>query len=394
LPQVTRPVLPGATIGVLGGGQLGRMLALSARRAGYRLHVLTDAEGSPAAQVADRYVVASYDDVDAVAGFASGVDVITVEFENVSSAALEAAGRVAPARPAAGALHVSQNRLREKEFLRANGFPHARFVAVSDPAALQELAPSWFPFVAKSAGFGYDGKGQAVVAGPDGLPAAEALLAGGPVVLEERVDLAAELSVVGARSVSGHVVSYPPFINRHRQGVLDSTLFPWPTGASKGLPASDAWPRLVAEARDAAAEVLALLDFVGVACVEFFVTDGGDLLVNEIAPRPHNSGHLTIEACTMSQFELQWRAVCGLPLGSVRPLAPAAMVNLLGDTWDGGEPRWERALASSGVSLHLYGKAEPRPGRKMGHLTAVAATVEEAERLALAARASLDARVK
>ncbi len=390
MAQVTRPVLPGGTIGVLGGGQLGRMLALSARRAGYRLHVLTDSAESPAAQVADRHVVASYDDVDAVVEFASGVDVITIEFENVSSVALEAAGRITPARPSAGALHVSQNRLREKEFLRANGFAHARFVAVSDAAVLQELAPSWFPFVAKSAGFGYDGKGQAVVAGPDGLPAAEALLTGGPIVLEERVELQAELSVVAARSASGRVVSYPPFINHHREGVLDTTLFPWPSGdAPMGLPAGATWPRLVAEAQDAAAEVLALLDFVGVACVEFFVTDGDELLVNEIAPRPHNSGHLTIEACSMSQFELQWRAVCGLPLGSVRPLAPAAMVNLLGDVWNAGEPRWERALEQGGVSLHLYGKAEPRQGRKMGHLTAVAGTLEEAERAALAARASL-----
>ncbi len=386
---MTGPVLPGATIGILGGGQLGRMLALSARRAGYRLHVLTDTAGSPAAQVADRSVVASYDDVGAIAEFAAGVDVITVEFENVSSAALEAAGQRAPARPAAGALHVSQNRLREKEFLRAHGFPHARFVAVADVGDLAEQAPSRYPFVAKSAGFGYDGKGQAVVVGPDGLPAVEALLRGGTVVLEERVDLAAELSVVGARSLTGQLALYPPFVNRHRHGLLDTTLFPWPAAAASGLGASDAWPRLVSEAQDAAAALLEILDFVGVACVEFFVTAGGELLVNEIAPRPHNSGHLTIEACAVSQFEQQWRAVCGLPLGSVRPLTPAAMVNLLGEAWNSGEPRWERALAFDGVSLHLYGKQDPRPGRKMGHLTAVAPTVEEAERVALAARESL-----
>jgi 5-(carboxyamino)imidazole ribonucleotide synthase len=382
-------VLPGSTIGVLGGGQLGRMLALSARRAGYRIHVLSDAAGSPGAQVADHTVVASYDDEAAVAEFAARVDVVTLEFENIASLALAAAAHNAPVRPGVLALHVSQNRQREKEFLRANGFRHAPFVTLEGPVDLRAVALPAFPFVAKSAGFGYDGKGQVVARGPEDFALVAALLETGPVVVEEFIELAAELSVVGARSLAGDVALYQPALNRHVGGILDTTIF---SGTQSESPmAGLAWARLVAEAHAATAELLELLEVVGVACVEFFVTTAGELLVNEVAPRPHNSGHLTIEACHTSQFEQQWRAVCGLPLGSTQALTSAAMTNLLGDAWVGGEPRWDRALARQGAHLHLYGKQGPRPGRKMGHITAVAQTAAAAERIAVAARADLDA---
>lgn len=382
------PVLPGSTIGVLGGGQLGRMLALSARRAGYRVHVLSDVAGSSGAQVADHTVVASYDDAAAVAAFAAQVDVVTLEFENISSPALAAAAHNAPVRPGVLALHVSQNRQREKEFLQANGFQHAPFVTLQGPADQRAVAMPAFPFVAKSAGFGYDGKGQVVARGPEDLARVAALLESGPIVVEEFVELAAELSVVGARSLAGAVALYQPLLNHHVGGILDTTVL---SAAPNEPPmAGLAWPRLTAEALAATAELLELLEVVGVACVEFFVTTAGALLVNEIAPRPHNSGHLTIEACLTSQFEQQWRAVCGLPLGSTRAHSSAAMTNLLGELWLGGEPRWEKALARPGASLHLYGKQGPRPGRKMGHVTAVGPTAAAAERTALATRADLD----
>lgn len=382
-----RAFRPGATIGVLGGGQLGRMLGLAARRAGYRFHVLTDAAHSPAAQVADDVVVADYADVGAVAAFAARVDVVTLEFENVAVGALEAAARLAPVRPGALALSTCQDRRREKEFLRANGFPHAAFTTLAGPAELADLGEPDYPLIAKTAGYGYDGKGQVALAGPAELPGLLRLLGAGPVVVEARVELAAELSVVGARALDGQVVLFDPFVNRHVNGVLDVTLFGGPSG---GTPVRDLpWERLRREAAEATEEVMRLLDFVGVACVEFFVTTGGDLLVNEIAPRPHNSGHLTIEACVTSQFEQQWRAVCGMPLGDPTAFSPAAMANLLGDAWARGEPRWDRALAEPAVALHLYGKREARAGRKMGHLTALAATAPEAERRVVTARAAL-----
>lgn len=378
---------PGATIGVLGGGQLGRMLGLAARRAGYGFHVLTDAAGSPGAQVADHVVVADYADEGAVAAFAAQVDVVTLEFENVSAGALEAAAGRAPVRPGALALSTCQDRRREKEFLRANGFPHAPFTTLAGPAHLADLGEPDYPLIAKTAGYGYDGKGQVALGGAADLPGLHGLLVAGPVVLEARVELAAELSVVGARGLDGQVALFEPFVNRHVNGVLDVSLLGGRPGG--GLAVDLPWERLGRQAAEATAEVMRLLDFVGVACVEFFVTTAGALLVNEIAPRPHNSGHLTIEACVTSQFEQQWRAVCGLPLGDPTALSSAAMANLLGDVWVSGEPRWERALAEPGVALHLYGKREARAGRKMGHLTVLGATAAEAERRVVTARAAL-----
>ena len=315
-------LLPGATIGVLGGGQLGRMFAVAAARLGYRVHVLTDRADSPAAQVAHSSSVASYDDVDAVSRFASRVDALTLEFENISSPALQGAHAETVVRPGVKALATTQNRGREKAFLAQRGFPHVPFRQPTEAGLEAAVAALGSRAVVKSAGFGYDGKGQVVVTGPDDLAAAAALAASGPVVVEQLVELAAELSVVAARSHLGEVVAYAPFLNQHHHQVLDVSLAPLdysPAGLAGTLWAGSAQvltPELLRDATAVTKAVLTDLELVGVACVEFFVTSAGQLLVNEVAPRPHNSGHLTIEAAVTSQFEQQVRAVAGLPLGS------------------------------------------------------------------------------
>lgn len=376
---MTPPILPGATIGVLGSGQLGRMLALAARRLGYRVHVFSPERGTPAGQVADLEVSAPYQDEEALARFARAVDVVTVEFENVPAAALELVEEHAPARPGPRVLHLTQDRRREKELLARHGLPHAPFRPVTGPAALgAALAEVGAPAVLKTAGSGYDGKGQLVLEGPEDLTAGERLLAGGPGVLERLVDLRRELSVVLSRNPAGETAHYGVFENRHERHVLDLTTAP-----------AQVEERVAAAATEIALGVLDALGAVGLICVELFEDSGGRLLVNEVAPRPHNSGHLTIEACATSQFEQQLRAVCGLPLGSTRFHSPAAMANLLGDLWAGGEPDWAGALALPGVALHLYGKCEARPGRKMGHLTALAGTAQEAAALVRQARDAL-----
>ncbi len=380
-----RAILPGATVGVLGGGQLGRMLALAARAMGYRVRVYSDDPDGPAGQVADREHAGAYDDLDAVRAFARAVDVVTFEFENVAAEAAAAAAEHAPVRPAGRVLHVCQNRLREKGFLAGAGFPVAPFRAVRSPselrAALDELTGSSLrgaKAVLKTSGWGYDGKGQEVL-GPAADAAEAWLRLGAPeAILEAFVDFEREISVVAARGLDGSLGTYGPVANDHRRHILDVSVAPAPVP-----------PALAAEARDLAEAVLHELDVVGVLCVEMFVTREGRLLINELAPRPHNSGHYTIDACVTSQFEQQLRAVCGLPLGSTAQHRPAAMANLLGDLWGGGEPDWAAALAHPEVKLHLYGKAEPRPGRKMGHLTALAGDGETARRRVLAAREAL-----
>lgn len=374
------PLLPGAALGVLGAGQLGRMFAAAAVRMGYRAHVFApDAVGSPASAHAERTVQAAWSDEAALADFARGVSAVTLEFENVPTAALEVVARHAPVRPGPRALHVAQNRGREKAFLRDLGVPLADWEAVATPAeAAAALARLGAPALLKSAGFGYDGKGQAAIDGPDDVEAAWRAIGGGPAVLEARLELAAEASVVAARDTAGRTALFPASRNRHEGGILDLSTTP------SGLPEA-----ALAEACDATEAILEALDLVGVACVEFFLGADGRLRANEIAPRPHNSGHLTLEASATSQFEQQVRALAGLPLGDPSPRAPAAMANLLGDLWAGGEPDWPAALGVPGVALHLYGKAEARPGRKMGHLTALAASAEEAERRVRAARDAL-----
>ena len=375
------PILPGSTVGIFGSGQLGRMLALVAKRLGYRVAVFSPDENSPAGSVADTEIVARYDELAAVAAFAKGVDVVTLEFENVPVTALEAAAIYAPVRPGWRVLYTAQNRLREKTFLAKEGFPTAAFRPVRSAEdigpALRELG---VPAVLKTAGFGYDGKGQRVV---QTLAEAEEAFAElrEECILEQFVAFSSEVSVIGVRGVDGTFTHYAVAENRHAHHILDMSLAP-----------AEVSQEVAAEAVRLTRDVMDALGVVGVLCTEFFVTGEGRVLVNELAPRPHNSGHLTIEACPVGQFEAQLRAVCGLPIAP-QPQRPAAMVNLLGDLWRGGEPDWTAALAEPNVTLHLYGKAEPRAGRKMGHLTAVADTVEDAVALAQQVRRRLKTRL-
>jgi 5-(carboxyamino)imidazole ribonucleotide synthase len=375
---MSKPILPGSTIGVLGSGQLGRMFAIAARRMGYRVHTFSPETDTPTGQVADMERTASYDDLDAVRDFARRVNAVTFEFENVSKAAVEAAEKFAPVRPSGEVLYITQNRLREKTFLSQKGFPVTPFAAIKNAddlkRAVKELG---IPSVLKTAGFGYDGKGQMKIASQKGV--ADALRAlSGEMILEGFVDFEKELSVVAARGEDGAFVHYGVMENTHVNHILDVTFSP-----------ADITPALAKEAVDMARGILKSLNVVGVMCVEMFLTKKGKLLVNELAPRPHNSGHLTFDACATSQFEQQLRAVCGLPLGETEMLKPAAMANLLGDLWKRGEPKWERALKDPLVKLHLYGKSEPRPGRKMGHLTAFGSSVKDAVKRVTAARSAL-----
>lgn len=373
-------ILPGASLGVLGSGQLGRMFAIAARRLGYRVHVLSPDFDTPAGQVADLEVRASYDDLDAIAKFAQGVSVVTFEFENVPAATTAAAEKFAPVRPSGNVLHVTQNRWREKSFLRDNGIPVTPFWRVQSLEQLKAaVKESGLPAVLKTADWGYDGKGQAKLTAESDLEEVWSKFAGGDAILEAFIDFDCEISVVGARSLDGQFVAYNPLHNTHSRHILDISVSPSPQVSSK----------LSSEVLEIARTIFEKLDVVGVLCVEFFVGRDGSPMVNEMAPRPHNSGHLTIDAHVSCQFEQQVRAVCGLPLGSVRQFAPAAMVNLLGDLWQTGEPDWARALSNSDAKLHLYGKSEARPGRKMGHLTVLADTPEEAVARAVAARAAL-----
>lgn len=373
------PILPGATIGVLGGGQLGRMFALAARAMGYRIHIFSPENDAPAGQVADQEIVAAYEDAGRMREFASQVDVVTFEFENVPSAATQVAASCAPVRPAGSVLHVAQHRLREKTFLSANGFPVTPFRRVATLEELKSAARDLgLPAVLKTAGFGYDGKGQVKLRIPSDLKPAWEKVGGVESVYEAWVDFEKEISVIAARNTLGEFAAFPVFENAHAHHILDVTFAP-----------ANVSPRLANEAVELAAGLMKNLDAVGLLTVEMFVTRDGRLLVNELAPRPHNSGHLTMDACVTSQFEQQLRAICGLPLGETALHAPAAMANLLGDLWSGGVPRWPAALAEPAVKLHLYGKAEARPGRKMGHLTASGPTPDAAVKIVLNARHSL-----
>ena len=364
-------ILPGATLGVMGGGQLGAMFAMAAKRMGYRVEAFSDVADCPATQHCDQVHVGAYDDPAALVAMARGLDVLTFEFENVSAEPLRALDGVVPVRPAPEVLFTTQDRGREKAFLVREGFACAPHRLVRSREELHAaVAAVGLPAVVKTAAFGYDGKGQQKLdagAGPQEIDAAWNSLGAGVLIVEAWVDFQCEISVVAARGLDGSTAVFAPTRNHHRHHILDISSVP------AGLPAA-----VLDSAREMAAAVLEKLDVVGVACVEFFVTRDGRVLVNEIAPRPHNSGHLTIFACETSQFEQQVRAICGLPLGSTRQLAPAAMANLLGDCWKNGEPDWAAALTVPGVSLLLYGKGEPRPGRKMGHLTALADSVDEA----------------
>src|SRR4051794_35810773 len=367
-------ILPGAAVGVLGGGQLGRMFAIAARRMGYRVHTLSPDNDTPTGQVSDVEVTASYDDLDTVRAFAANVAVVTFEFENVPAATAQAAAERSLVRPAGQVLHTTQNRLREKTFLAQHGFPVTPFRAVRSVADLGAAAEALgTPAVLKTASFGYDGKGQVKLTRPEDGEDVVRRSAGTEWIYEAFIDFEREVSVVAARGVDGAFAHWGVIDNTHRNHILDLSVSP-----------ADIPPEVERQAVEIARGVLEQLDVVGVLCVEFFLTKTGKLMINELAPRPHNSGHLTIDSSITSQFEQQLRAVCGLPLGSTKRLRPAAMANLLGDVWSGGEPDWTAALSMAEVKLHLYGKAEARPGRKMGHLTAVADSADVAARIALA----------
>jgi 5-(carboxyamino)imidazole ribonucleotide synthase len=372
-------LLPGSTIGVMGGGQLGRMFAIAARRMGYRVHVFSPEKNGPAAQLADRSTVAPYDDRAAITRFARAIDVLTFEFENIPAETIEWATRERFPRPQGEILLIAQNRLREKEFLQGAGFPVAPFRRVADCAGLKlALKTIGRPAILKGAAFGYDGKGQQRIDEEAGLDTIWTERADEVCVLERAIDFKKEISVIVARGPDGSTAVFPVCENIHRDGILDLTMAPARIGV-----------RVASEACELACAVAVKLNLVGLLAVEMFLKSDGKLVINELAPRPHNSGHWTIEGCVTSQFEQHVRAVCGLPLGSTALLRPTAMANLLGDLWSGGEPNWTSALATPNVHLHLYGKHQPRPRRKMGHLTATGDTVDAAAASVLRAREDL-----
>lgn len=379
------PLLPPATLGMLGGGQLGRFFVIAARQMGYRVWVLDPDPKSPAGELADRHLCADYLDEAALNEMAKGVAAVSTEFENVPAASLEFfCKRGLPVRPGPKAVAVCQHRVAEKEFLRDNNLPHAPFAVINSEADLRDAPANLFPGILKVARFGYDGKGQAVVDSRDAALAAWQAFGGEPCVLEQKLSLDYEVSVVLARDAAGQVKSFPVGENIHRKGILDISIVPARMGGCKS-----------GDAQEIAEMVAQALDYEGVLGVEFFVSHGL-LYVNEMAPRPHNSGHYTIDACIASQFEQQLRVMCGLPLGDARAHSAAVMVNLLGDLWFEGddsdtprEPDWSKLLAVPGLKLHLYGKESARRGRKMGHFTVLDADPAKAQARALAARAAI-----
>jgi len=376
---MTRRYLPGATIGLMGSGQLGRMFAIAARRMGYRVHVFSPGKDTPAGQFADREISGAYEDESAVRNFARNLDLLTFEFENIPRQTIDWCARECEVRPDGSILHTAQNRLREKDFLSGSGMPVAAYRAVRSAAdlatAFDEIKT---PAILKSAAFGYDGKGQRFVENSSGVDQIWSDRPGDELILERAIDFEKEISVIVARALDGSMKTFPVCENIHREHILDITVVP--------ARVSSAVEKSAAALATAIAEKLNL---VGLLAVEMFLPRDDNLLVNELAPRPHNSGHWTIEGCTTSQFEQHVRAVCGLALGSTEILRPAAMANLLGDVWRNGEPNWAAALGTKSVHLHLYGKHEPRPRRKMGHLTALADSAEAAIEAVSKAREAL-----
>ncbi len=366
-------ILPGKTLGILGGGQLGRMLAQAAQSLGYRVQVYEPQPNCPAGAVANREINAAYDDLAALTDFARGVDVVTYEFENIPSAPLAAVAALVPLHPRAEVLHVCQNRQREKAWLKAHGIPHVAYAEALDGDVTLAVAQVGRPCVVKTADFGYDGKGQMKIISDADLEQAAAIFRGRRCVVERWCEFSCELSVIVARAGTGESRSFPVAENIHTNHILDFSIVPGRVSDKASL-----------AAQQVAARIADALGVVGLLAVEFFVTVDGEVLVNELAPRSHNSGHWSLDGCETSQFEQQVRAVCGLPLGAVGVRQPTVMVNILGDAWkwrDGlvvGEPNWTVILSEPAAKLHLYGKTEPRPGRKMGHFTVRAADIESA----------------
>ncbi len=369
------PILPPATLGVLGGGQLGRFFVIAARQMGYRTIVLDPEAESPAGALADRHLAAEYDERAALDEIAATCEAVTIEFENVPAESLAYLARTRRVAPSPECVAIAQDRIREKTTFARHGFPVGPFAVIEREADLARA--ELYPGILKRARFGYDGKGQARVASPEEARGAWAAFEGAPCVLEKKLDLDCEVSVVLARSASGATAPFAVAENRHRHGILDVSIAPARIAAA-----------LAQEAQRSAARLAEALGYVGVLGVEFFVSSG-KLFLNEIAPRPHNSGHYTIDACATSQYAQQVRAVCGLPLGDARLLTPAVMVNVLGDIWHAAEPDWSAVFAEPRAKLHLYGKAAARPGRKMAHYTVLDPEVERALEAALAIRARL-----
>jgi 5-(carboxyamino)imidazole ribonucleotide synthase len=371
--------LPGATIGLMGSGQLGRMFAIAARRMDYRIHIYSPDRDTPAGQFSDREVTGAYEDENAVRAFARELDLLTFEFENIPRQTIEWCAAECEVRPGESILHTAQNRLREKDFLSGAGIPVAAYRAIRGEAELMRAIDEiGTPAILKSAAFGYDGKGQRMIANPSSLDEIWRERPGDELILERAIDFEKEVSVIVARGLDGSMATFPVCENIHRDHILDITVVPARVSSAVEKSAADL-ARAIAEK----------MELVGLLAVEMFLQDDDKLLVNELAPRPHNSGHWTIEGCGTSQFEQHVRAVCGLPLGSTEILRPSAMANLLGDLWTDGEPNWPAALGAGGVHLHLYGKREPRPKRKMGHLTALAQSADAAITQAAKARDAL-----
>ena len=372
IPEATpnAEINPGALIAILGGGQLGRMTAMAARTMGYRVRVMDPEPNCPAGFVVDETVVGRWDDVDAARRLASGADAVTLEIEQIGVDALRVVEGLAPLRPGVEPIRIIQDKTLQKPWLAENGFPVGPFRVAQSEAELREaVAALGGDVFVKTGRGGYDGRGQVRIQQGDGadLGVAWRALGGRPAVVEKALDLDCEISVMAARSPSGEVRAFPAARNHHENQIL----------AWSVLPAGVA-PELESRAQSLAADLIARLDLVGLLCAELFVTRAGELFVNELAPRPHNSYHQSERGCATSQFEQLVRAVCNLPLGSTELIAPCAIANLLGDLWLGQEPNWSAALQVPGVRLHLYEKHTPRPGRKMGHLSAVGATAEQA----------------
>ncbi|MES2355140.1 MAG: 5-(carboxyamino)imidazole ribonucleotide synthase [Pseudomonadota bacterium] len=361
-------ILPPATLGMLGGGQLGRMFTIAARTMGYRVVVLEPDVHSPAGDIADEHVIAVYEDTAALDNLARDCSAITTEFENAPAGSLSALENRCIVRPAGDSVAIAQDRIREKTFLRGNGFPVGPFAVIDSgnplPGAARDLH---FPALLKTARFGYDGKGQAKVFDLAEAQSIHAQWKHVDCVLEEFLPLKCEVSVVLARGADGETCPFPIAENQHRNGILDVSIVPARVSSS-----------VTERAKTLAMQLAEKLNYVGILAVEFFVLDDDTLLINEIAPRPHNSGHYTIDACRTSQFEQQVRTLCGLPLGDPSLHSPVVMVNLLGDVWANGEPDWDTVLRHPRAKLHLYGKRDARPGRKMGHFTVMGDTIEAA----------------
>ncbi|MDR3213361.1 MAG: 5-(carboxyamino)imidazole ribonucleotide synthase [Azoarcus sp.] len=376
-------ILPPSTLAMLGGGQLGRFFVSAAHEMGYAVWVLDPDAESPAGRIADRHLCAAYDDRAALNDIAAHCAAVTTEFENVPADTLAYLAQRLPTHPSAQAVATCQNRIAEKSFLRDNGFPHGDFAIVRNETDIETANAGLFPGILKVARFGYDGKGQTVVESRDAALAAFRAFKGEAAVLEKKLRLDFEVSVVLARDAAGRVRCFPTAENRHTRGILDVSIVP-----------ARATACLASDAQEIAGRIAAALGYVGVLAVEFFVSQGR-IFVNEMAPRPHNSGHYTLDACLVSQYEQQVRALCGLPLGEAGAHSASVMVNLLGDLWfrEGAtrvvEPDWARLYAVAGLTLHLYGKREARPGRKMGHFTVVGDRLDAVLETALAARRTI-----